>query len=375
MRLEVAPITDPSSLAHVSPRKLVELVACRAPLLAARVRLRGKPTLDDLAGVVAGIQPEDEADGLLEDLHLINRITAYEGAEELLLDKGLSLVVVTLGDALAEAAMRTRDAFDAIADHATVVAASKGSTFTLFSAREPRPDLALTKESAEPLRKACLDFFDDLGQGSHCEVRFYVEHDEAGFLVDHAGARRTERLINEREKPEVRQYRHFRHDIVLLQRGTGKLRILARSERERVFYANLVGSILVGDTGYFAPREAYVLDAIADANYANVLNDLVDADIERVALRELKMVEDDDFSTRHVLTSGDVLGSLHNAGLTLDGCVPKQASFAIVPRVRNGRRCFRLTVWKGNRFKCDAPWSTRVVNDFISRLRLRREAA
>jgi hypothetical protein len=375
MRLEVAPITDTTSLAHVSPPRLVALMIHRAPKLAGRARLANKPTLDQLAEVIRTVRAEDEADGFLEDLHLIARVCANEGAEELLLDKGVSLSNISLGDALARAAVEKRSVFDAIVDHSTVTAASKGSTFTLFAPRAARSDLEITAGCAKALRTECSAFFDELGQGTHCEARFYVEHDETGFLIDHAGARRTERLINEREKPEVKQYRPFRHDIVLLQRGTGRLRVLARSEKERVFYAKLVGKLLVGKENYFIPRETYVLDAIAEEGYAAVLKDLVDADIESVSLRELKMVGEDDLTTRHVLASNDVLGSLRSAGLTLDSYIAQQASFSIVPRVRNGRRCFRLTVWKGNRIKCDAPWSDRVVHDFIARLRLSREAA
>ncbi len=375
MRLEVAPITDTSSLAHVSPNQLIALMGRRAPQLAARAKLSGKPTLEELADLIRGIQPEDEADGLLEDLHLIGRVCLHEGAEDLLLDKGIPLVGTSLGDALVGAALERRDKFDAIGDHATVTAASKGSTFTLFEPRERRGDLLIAKGHVSHVRAACAALFDDLGQGSHCEVRFYVEHDQTGFLIDHAGARRTERLINEREKPEVRQYRPFRHDVVLLERKSGKLRILARSEKERVFYANLVGELLVGKSGYFIPREAYVLDAIGAADYRDVLHDLVDQEIERVALRELKMVGEDDYTTRHVLASNDVLSSLQSSGIALDNFIPKQASFTIVPRVRKGRRCYHLTVWKGNRIKCDAPWSERTVDEIVARLRLRREAA
>jgi hypothetical protein len=374
MRLEVAPITDASSLAHVSPSQLVSLMKHRAPLLAARVRLPGTPTLEQLAEIIRSVQPEDEADAFLEDLHLIARICANESAEDLLLGKGVSLLNVSLGDALARAAIARRDAFEAIGDHATVVAASKGSTFTLFSPKGGA-DLEITAANASVVRARCSSFFGELGQGSHCDVRFYVEHDETGFLIDHAGARRTERLINEREKPEVRQYRPFRHDVVLLQRKTGKLRILARSETERVFYANLVGELLVGRSDYFVPQEAYVLDAIGDPDYGTVLTGLVDADIERVTLRELRMIGEDDLTTRHVLASNNVLASLQTSGLPLDSYVTQLATFSIVPRVRKGRRCYRLTVWKGNRVKCDAPWNDRVVHDFIARLRLRREAA
>jgi hypothetical protein len=357
MRLDVAPITDPSSLAHVSPRQLVLLLMRRAPRLAARARLPARPTLDELGETIRSVRPEDEADDFLADLHLIARVCKHDGAEDLLLDKGVSLTNTSLGDALARAAIDDRDAFEAVGDHATVVAASEGSTFTLFTPRLPRTDLEITSAHVGAIRANGAAFFGELGQGSHCEVRLYSEHDETGFLVDHTGVRRTERLADEREKPEVRQYRRFRQDVVLLQRKTGTLRIRARSEKERIFYANLIGELLVGDRNYYVPDEAYVLDAIADAGYPTVLASLVDADIERIALRELTMVGEDDFSTRHVVASNDVLGSLRAFGSTLDSYILQQATFTILPRVRKGRRCFRLTVRKGNQFKCNAPWT------------------
>ena len=375
MRLELAPITDVSSLAHVSPEQLVFLMEHRAPRLAARAQLPAKPTLEQLSDIIRDPRPEDECDDFLSDLHLIARVCRHESAEDLALDKNISLSDVTLGDALARAAVKNREAFEAVADHATVLAASKGSTFTLFSPRESRTGLELTADQTARLRKECIPFFGELGQGSHCDVRFYAENDHCGFLIDHAGARRTERRINEREKPEVRQFRPFRHDIVLLQRGTGQLRILARSERERIFYADLISETLVGKPGLFSPAETYVLDAISDPDYGVVLAGLQDAEIERVALRELKLACEDDFSTRQVLASNDVLGSINSSGMPLGNVIVKQASFAIVPRTRNGRRCYRLTVSKGNRVRHDAPWSNQVVDEFIARLRLTREAA
>ena len=374
MRLDVAPITDISSLAHVSPDLLAALMRHRAPRLAAR--LGTKPTLEQLAEVIRDAHGgEDEAHGFLEDLHLIARVGAHEGAEELLLDKGLSLSDITLGDALAHAAVENRAAFEAVVDHATVVAASHASTLTVFSPCEPRDDLEIREGHVPAVQRDCAAFFDELGQGSHCQVRFYTRAEETGFLIDHAGARRTELVINEREKPEVRRGRRFRHDIVLLQRESGRLQILARSEKERVFYANLVSRLLVGKASYFVPAEAYLLDAIVDPDYGSVLTGLVDDDIERIALRQLKMIGEDDFTTRHVLASNDVLGSLRGGGLALDSYVAEQASFTIVPRIRKGRRCYHLTVWKGNRIRCDAPWSDQVVHDLLARLRLRRAAA
>lgn len=375
MRLELAPITDVSSLAHVSPERLMSLMSHRAPRLAARAGLPARPTLQQLADLVRNPRPEDESDGFLSDLHLIARVCANDSAEDLLLDKQISLSNVSLGDALAKAAVENREAFEAVADHATVLAASKGATFTLFSPRRSREELELTADHADELRARCVTFFGELGQGSHCELRFYAEQGQCGFLIDHAGTRRTELRINEREKPEVRQYRPFRHDVVLLERGTGQLRILARSERERAFYADLVSETLIGKIGLFAPAETYVLDAIGDPEYGSVLAGLSDAEIERVALREVRMACEDDFATRQVLASNDVLGSIRSSGKPLDNVIVKQASFTIVPRIRNGRRCYRLTVSKGNRIRHDAPWSNQVVHEFIARLRLTREAA
>jgi hypothetical protein len=374
VRLEVARITDASSVALVSAPVLVRLMKARAPNLAKRViGAASKPSLEELADALQTVGPPDEADGFLEDLHLIARISLADTAEDLLIDRGVSLVQISLGDALANLALSDRALFDSIADHATVTAAAKGATFTLFEPRAARSVFELTANHTSGIETACAKFFDGLGQGSHCDVRYYVEHDETGFLIDHAGARRTERLINERDKPEVRQFRPFRHDVVLLQRGTGRLRILARSEKERLFYAQMVGEVLAKRTDFFAPAETYVLDAIATPNYGAVLSDLVDGEIERVALRELRFVAEDDFSTRQIVSSADVLGSLKANDTNLDPCILQQASFTIVPRVRKGRRCFRVTIWKGNKMKHDAPWSERTVQEILGRLRLRRD--
>ncbi len=373
MRLEVARITDPSSVAAVSVPTLLRLMKTRAPKLAKRlVNANGKPALDDVAEALQAIAPEDEADDFLEDLHLIVRVCVADSAEELLIDRGVSLAKTSIGDALADLAMTDRAVFDSIADHATVNAAAKGATFTAFGPRV-RGSYELAAPHRASAETACTKFFQGLGQGSHCDVRLYAEHDETGFLIDHAGARRTERMINERDKPEVRQVRPFRHDVVLLQRGTGRLRILARSEKERLFYAQLVGELLAKKKDLFAPMELYVLDAIAGPKYADVLRDLVDGDIERVALRELKFVSEDDFSTRQLVASSDVLGSLKASDTDIDSAVIQQASFAIIPRVRKGRRCFRVTVWKGNKMKHDAPWTDRTVQEILGRLRLRRD--
>ncbi len=122
------------------------------------------------------------------------------------------------------------------------------------------------------------------------------------------------------------------------------------------------------------PAEVYVLDEIAAAGYAAVLRDLADDEIERVALRELKFASEDDFSTRQIVASTDVLGSLEAANTGLDSCVIQQARFSIVPRHRKGRRCFHLTVRKGSQMKHDAPWSNQAVQELLVRLRLRRAA-
>lgn len=374
MLLEVARITDPSSVAAVSVPALVRLMRARAPKLARRlISASPKPTLEDVSGALQTVTPSDEAAAFLEDLHFIVRVATADSAEDLLVDQGVALAGTTLGDALAKVAVDDRTVFDSLADHATVLAASRGSTFTTFRPRV-RATFELSPTQGESLKTACSTFFETLGQGSHCDVRPYAEHDETGFLVDHAGARRTERMINERDEPEVRQVRPSRHDVVLLQRGTGRLRILARSEKERVFYAEAVGELVAKRKHGFEPDEAYVLDAIASPDYGNVLRDLVDDDIERVALRELKFVSEDDYSTRQLLISSDVLGSIQANGVDLGSSMIQQATFAIVPRVRKGRRCFRVTVWKGNKVKHDAPWSDQAVQSVLERLQLRRSA-
>jgi hypothetical protein len=374
MYLEVARITDPSSVAAVSVPALVRLMRARAPKLATRlISGSAKPTLEDVSGVLRTVAPSDEAAAFLEDLHFIVRVTTSDSAEDLLLDQGVALEGTTLGDALAKVAVDDRTVFDSLADHATVLAASKGSTFTTFRPRV-LATFELSPTQGESLKRECSSFFESLGQGSHCDVRPYAEDDETGFLIDHAGARRTERLINEHDEPEVRQVRPSRHDVLLLHRGTGRLRILARSEKERVFYAEAVGDLVGKGKHGFEPDEAYVLDAIASPNYQDVLRDLVDDEIERVALRELKFVREDDYSTRQLLSSGDVLGSIQANGVDLGSAMIQQATFAIIPRLRKRRRCFRVTVWKGNKMKHDAPWSDQAVQSVLERLQLRRTA-
>jgi hypothetical protein len=119
-----------------------------------------------------------------------------------------------------------------------------------------------------------------------------------------------------------------------------------------------------------------VLDAIATPEYGEVLRELENTspEIERVTLRDLKLVGLDDFATRQILSSSDVLGSLRSSNIDPTSTVIQQASFSIVPRVKMGRRrCYRMTVWKGNQMKHDSPWSERTVQELLTRLRLRRE--
>jgi hypothetical protein len=115
-----------------------------------------------------------------------------------------------------------------------------------------------------------------------------------------------------------------------------------------------------------------VLDAILTPEYQNVVAAMADDDIESVALREVRLIDFDDQSSRHVLTSKNALASLHTSGLELAAYSVVYASFSIVPRVRKRRRCFRLSVSKGNKLKHDAPWTEATMQDIVSRLGLRR---
>lgn len=372
MLLEIARITDPSSVAFVSDSLLLRLMRERSPKLAKRVLAAGKkPSAAQLATHLETISTGDNADALLEDLHWIARMATTDSIEDLLIDQGVDLKKNTLGDALAIAALDNRAVFESVADHVTVVGASSGATFTLFRSKIASK-FELSSGQCKSFEVACSSFFETLGQGSHCQVRWYAEHDETGFLIDHAGARRTERIINEDEKPEVRQFRPPRHDVVLLQRRTGRLRVLARSEKERIFYASAVGKLIAKSDNAFTADETYLLDAIASAGYEEVLRDMADTEIERVTLRELKFTNADDQSTRQLVTSSDVMRSIDVNSIDITSSTLQVASFAIVPRIRKRRRSFRITVWKGNKVRHTTPWTDKTIQEFIERLQLRR---
>ena len=373
MQFAVARITDPAALAHVGPNRLVELIQTKAPRLL--LRLGKSPTSDDIVAVLHSPTPDDDADALFVALHGIDRICSADDPEELLVNKGIAVGGATIGDALAEAAMREPTRFESAVDLATVIGAGKGSTFTLFRLRVPVAIPSITSSMENAFRAACAAQFADLGHGSHCAVRRYQEPNELGFLVDHGGLRRTKRDLNERDLPETRTGRPVRHDIVLVNTHTGKARIRARAESERVFYAATLGSVLLGDASAIVPAENYVLDAVLAPNYREVLDGLVDGEIESVAVREIRFAAEDDFGTREHVSSRDALGSLAARGYVLDaGNGIGFVRFGIVPRARRGRRCFHLSVWKGNKRKHDAPWGDPVIEEFIRRLRLRRDA-
>lgn len=353
----------------------MDLIRCRAPLLAQRIApdAKTRPSGEAIASALCEVTQADEADLLLEDLHGIDVAARCDGTEEMLIAHGVPLNDVTIGDALAKTAISRRGDFDALMDRLQVLTATHGSIFTLFEARHKQQALVVKAQHQASFQVQCQRYFGELGQGTHCQVRVYQEADGVGFLIDHGGAQRTERVINEQERPEIRRLRRCLHDMVLFSASGGELRVLASSERERLFYARLFGEIVAGDAALFVPSEAYILDAIVEPGYAEVLSGLVDRDIERVTLRELKLISDDSVTSRHIVASKDVLRSIANDGPNLDGCFIAQARFSIVPRVRNGRRCFELTVYKGNRRKCNAPWSNDTTEELIRALRLRRD--
>jgi len=370
MAFQIARITDPGALAHVSPKFLIDLIREKAPLLL--LRLKKSDSDADILTALNTLRPADEADALIEVLHGIDRIVCADSVEELLVAKGIPVNDATLGDALANAAIYDPYRFEGAVDLATVRHESKGSTFTVFRGPAQLAMPALSTEIEIAFREACASKFAELGHGSHCVVRRYEDGADIGFLVDHGGLRRTTRTLNESDIPETRTGRPVRHDVVLINTVTRELRVLARAESERVFYARTLGDVLFGSAHPFVPAEKYVLDAVLSSGYRAVLQGLTDGDIQSVTLRDVRLASHDDWGTRHNICSKDALQSLTERSAASDDSTVAFARFAIVPRIRHGRRHYRLSVWKGCKRNHDSPWSDAAIEQFIERLQLRR---
>lgn len=378
IRLDISRLTDPNLLAPLGLKGLAELVGARVPGLAKQAK-----ACKDLVAMSKLLQ--SGVDGLgdaLHDVDAIHRLRKHEHAEELLETCGIEIEPKeSIESALIRASIETREAFETAHDHATVTESKQVSSFVHYA---PKSHLILpkgwpTSKDTAALQKAAKSHFESAQLGPHCEVRQFREEGEIGFIVSHGSARQSEQLINTDEVPEVMLFRLPRRDVLLLNTTTGVLRISARKESERLFYASQFSELLFDEPEVFETTEAFSLDRICEPDYANVLTQAADSDIEAVVLRELRLSSDDELATRMVLTSRDVLGTAKERGIDLSEYTPEMAKFGLTPskrgKGRKGRRTYHLTVWKGDKLKYDSPWSPAHAQEFVERLGLNRDGS
>lgn len=378
IRLDINRLTDPNLLAPLGLKGLADLVGARVPSLTKQAK-----ACKDLVAISKLLQSGVEGIGdALHDVDAIHRLRKHEHVEELLDTCGIKIASKeSIESALIRASIETREAFETAHDHATVTESKQASTFVHYAPKSPLslPKGWPTSKDTTALQKAAKVHFESAQLGPHCEVRLFREKGEIGFIVSHGSARQSEQLINTDEVPEVMLFRLPRRDVLLLNTTTGVLRISARKESERLFYASQFSELLYDEQEVFVTTEAFSLDRICEPDYASVLTQAADTEIESVVLRELKLSSDDDLATRMVITSRDVLGTAKERGINLADYTPEMAKFGLTPmkrgKGRKGRRTYHVTVWKGDKLRYDAPWSPAHAQEFVDRLDLTSDGA
>lgn len=375
MRLDLDRLTDEAVLAPLELLGLVKLVSKHAPSLEAQAK-----QCKDIGAMATLLRSNGDGVGdVLHHIHSIDRIRRQDDAEELLQSSGIEIQdKESIEAALVRAAVENRDAFEAAYDHTTVIESKNAATFVHFAPRKPlklAKDFP-TKDQREAFRKNAKRFFEEASQGPHCKVNVQTADHEIAFLIDHGTALHTEQIINAKEKKEVMSFRLPRRDVVLLNKKTGALRVNARKESERIFYAAQFSALLFAEEKVFVTTDAYSLDRICEPGFDDILREAADEEISEVVLRSLRLVSNNEFGGRHVMSSADVLGSAKLEGINLANYTADMATFGLVPKNRpegrKGRRLYHLHVWNGDKLKYDAPWSVERAQEIVERLQLRR---
>jgi len=219
------------------------------------------------------------------------------------------------------------EAFDyAFAWHSYYDSSSKMSHHHLPS--DKPENFELTDSKIKSFQSDTKQWFENLAKGTECVITPYNEDGLTVILIKHGSYIRTVAHWKD-ETIQTISYRPANEDLLLYNREKGMLSIKASLEKDRVEYVRLFSKHLMNDET-LAEREdinsIYSLKSIQDGTFSWNGNEI----IRRIILTKIKLVLNDNHDTVHEITSQNVLESLKDSSVKLNGGILTYAKFRFV---------------------------------------------
>lgn len=132
-------------------------------------------------------------------------------------------------------------------------------------------------------------YFGQQDRGEFCEIRSYPEGTDVNFVIIHGKRYARERVRDERYRPKTLPFRPEKHDLVIYDNRTGRLKINAQYPAENDEYRRVFGELLFSGPKHFERTDVYDLSPLQRRG-ADALDCTGIPGIQWVHLAEVKVV-------------------------------------------------------------------------------------
>ena len=200
-----------------------------------------------------------------------------------------------------------------VASHDRVLYA-KVKNFREFAGKSNRRLRVPPQVKLGELEKKLAPWFDQMGRSRYCEVRAYEDGDEINFVVAHGKPFRRDNSVEPTLHPSLVSYRPQKHDVVVYDNKTYRLKVNAQTPAEQKLYREMFGDVLFGSSAYFGGDGIYTLRPL-HMRGAAALDVSAVSGLDGVSLAEVWLETGDELDTILICRSRDVTRSIDEQGI------------------------------------------------------------
>lgn len=328
--------TDPDWLGTISPGLLAMLLEPWRGYLARRefaLPLPPVQNIDCAALTTVLMTPEANVPAeMLDALYYVHETCSEDDVEALCATaRGRGLIMQTPGEANAadivvQIWLTDRDL---VMDRHAEVIAQRQRNLEFFRGRTAMPWPDVDQAARAEIELACDDWFAAHRRGRGCKLLIFPGDRSVSLLVRHGRGMKRElsHIDDGSSAPQI--YRPQQHDVLVYDRVTGEMGIYATTKGERRLYLRVLGDVLFGDAGHFAPIPKFKLSPLVDGGVDSLAWGDVDG-IEGVRLIEYRQYRGARFHEAETRRATDVFAALASRGTSgLPGPEPSSATFMI----------------------------------------------
>ena len=314
---------------------------------------------------------------LLEALHKVDDLADTTGHDLLIGEAALSGIDMTPGRSDVDprelaiiAYLDYRSLF--VASHDRVLYA-KVKNFREFAGKKNRRLALPPRNKLEELEKKLAPWFGRMKRSKYCDIRAYQDGDEINFIVAHGRPYRRDNTVEPSLSPSLVSYRPEKHDVIIYDNKTYRLKVNAQTPPEQKLYPEMFGDVFFGSPAYFGGDPIYTLIPL-QMKGIGALDASAVSGIDSVTLAEVWLDTRDDLGTILMCRSDDAARSIDEHG-TMDLTDGKLFYAKMFVKFSGGGRARKLEIKVPNQLIYDRRKGWELVSEFLELQRFAKKPA